>query len=684
MGSICRFDGWFSRRNFRQPVLRMDDREARALLGPMGLEAFRRRHWRSSIHHGRASLDVNPSDVFSTRQLEAYLFMARPQPHPSEMVVVREGIACSELRHPDEVLRAFAAGHTISLKNVHERWPSVASVAASLARLFDLVVRTNVYLSRSGVPGLPVHYDRMDVIVLQTEGSKAWSVLPQRSRVGDPAPSARPIEELGPPLEVVLEPGDVLYIPRGHPHRALCRSDASCHVTFSLDHQPYLRLLRATLDEHPLLEPEREDGQVTEPGVAELLDELRSLLTDPRARDRWVQQHRQDLERTRALPGRYLETLVTEIDGDTRLTRRRGLRTKLREHEDHVELHFGRSAVRLDPPALDAARMIDCSVDGFVVADLVGLGSDRQLELARRLVDEGLLELAGAEACAIGRPPSSRAFADAPTEVAPPSPNATRLRWEHAKDVFRAEDIEHYLFTVGPSLESGELVVHEDGIAADAKPSTPDELLRRLAAGAVLLLNDAHRRWPLVGCARAALSEALEIHGPASIVVRCRPSAGPLPIVQTQGRSTWSIDGIEQVLEPGDVMVLPDGLGVASAADAGPCCYLVLHAAAEGRGSEPYPSRYLESLLSLGDIRPTTQLRRRGGLRCVLEEDGDSVALRYGARVLRYPASLRPTARFLVDHRRFVVEELPGLTEAARARFAAHLVEEGLLEQVGP
>lgn len=93
--------------------------------------------------------------------------------------------------------------------------------------------QSNLYLTPALSQGFDLHYDTHDVFVLQVHGRKNWSV--RASPILSPLPGQTydhceldAGEEL---LGCTLNPGDLLYIPRGFYHSATSCEDVSLHIT---------------------------------------------------------------------------------------------------------------------------------------------------------------------------------------------------------------------------------------------------------------------------------------------------------------------------------------------------------------------------------------------------------------------------------------------------------------------
>ncbi|EKX40095.1 hypothetical protein GUITHDRAFT_143042 [Guillardia theta CCMP2712] len=96
----------------------------------------------------------------------------------------------------------------------------------------------------------PLHTDKQDVIAIQAQGSKRWRIYmpphPANKVMQDPFTRGKgndvlTFEELEEPLlDVVLEPGQMLYVPAGYPHvtdtvNGVKTKEESIHLTLGVD-----------------------------------------------------------------------------------------------------------------------------------------------------------------------------------------------------------------------------------------------------------------------------------------------------------------------------------------------------------------------------------------------------------------------------------------------------------------
>ncbi|EAT38759.1 AAEL009382-PA [Aedes aegypti] len=140
---------------------------------------------------------------------------------------------------PPDMWSFYEEGCSIRMLNPQTYLPGVYEMNVKLQEFFHCMTGANFYLTPPNSQGFAPHYDDIEAFVLQVEGRKHWKLYSPRepaemlARVSSPNFTQ---EEIGTPiLEVVLEPGDLLYFPRGIIHQAsTVPGHHSLHVTMSV------------------------------------------------------------------------------------------------------------------------------------------------------------------------------------------------------------------------------------------------------------------------------------------------------------------------------------------------------------------------------------------------------------------------------------------------------------------
>jgi lysine-specific demethylase/histidyl-hydroxylase NO66 len=131
--------------------------------------------------------------------------------------------------NPSDIWTNVDTSHcTLRLLRPHEHNDNVHALLSLLESEFGCQVGSNAYLTPLNSQGFAPHYDDVDVFILQLEGYKRWKVYaPFSKRETLPRESSRDytereVEEMGNGelMDIVLGPGDVLYLPRGWIHQA--------------------------------------------------------------------------------------------------------------------------------------------------------------------------------------------------------------------------------------------------------------------------------------------------------------------------------------------------------------------------------------------------------------------------------------------------------------------------------
>jgi bifunctional lysine-specific demethylase and histidyl-hydroxylase NO66 len=281
----------------------------------------------------------------------------------------------------------LADGATIVLQGLHRYWPPVAELCRDLEAVLTHPVQANAYLTPPVAQGLEVHADAHDVFALQTHGRKQWVVYEGRGE--------------DPTLDVTLEAGDCLYLPKGMRHAARTQEGASVHLTLGVRTVTWADVLDRALADiraDAALRTPLPAGFAHDPEaladeahrrLAAAADRLRTAPAGPAvsqaARAFWA-------GRVPSLRGQLQQVLGLDgIDDGTVVARRPHRRCALRLDDGTLVVDLGDRTVRLPASAEGAMRRV-AEVERFAVAALADqLDEQGRRALVRRLVREGLL-----------------------------------------------------------------------------------------------------------------------------------------------------------------------------------------------------------------------------------------------------------------------------------------------------
>jgi Cupin superfamily protein len=193
-----------------------------------------------------------------------------------------------------------------------------------------------------------------------------------------------------PVLDVTLQAGDTLYLPRGWLHEAKTSETDSLHLTVGVNVYTWMDAFRAALDSCARDVGFRRSPDGDDP--ADLLELLAGQLSTERVEGR----RRRKLVRTRrpVLGGQLSQLRALEsLDADTVVERRA---TVIFEFEGGTLSFEGKDVAFPGDAADDLAFIAQCD-EPFTPADLPGeLDDEARLVLVRRLVREGFLVISAA------------------------------------------------------------------------------------------------------------------------------------------------------------------------------------------------------------------------------------------------------------------------------------------------
>lgn len=297
----------------------------------------------------------------------------------------------------------FADGYTIVLDGVERHIRAIAALSQSIEVELNFPVQVNAYITPPRSQGLVPHYDDHDVLILQIQGSKTWHIyegadVPPRE-IQREKDKAVAIEDLPSPIDLQLEAGDVLYLPRGKVHEAETNSEPSIHLTVGVHAPTALMLAVGALYAQSFhddrlnaqLPPRHLDDADQRAALDALMRDTVKTVEDPSALARGLDTLADVLVRRGRCPPVGPILNAVGIDGQTLVRKYQPLYSSVKAEPGGVTLQFASLSVGAGPDHKAAMEFVSRSTEPFRVGDLPELSARQQIELTRSLIVSGFL-----------------------------------------------------------------------------------------------------------------------------------------------------------------------------------------------------------------------------------------------------------------------------------------------------
>lgn len=138
----------------------------------------------------------------------------------------------------------FRSRATVVVQHAEEVFHGLRDIWLALTTVFRTDVDAVLFATLGDVAGLVRHWDPNDTFICQISGRKQWSVYaPGTLHPVGPSTSGELGAHATPAWHGMLNPGDLLYMPRGWPHEPVPLDEPSIHVTFAVTHPTGLSLV---------------------------------------------------------------------------------------------------------------------------------------------------------------------------------------------------------------------------------------------------------------------------------------------------------------------------------------------------------------------------------------------------------------------------------------------------------
>jgi ribosomal protein L16 Arg81 hydroxylase len=309
----------------------------------------------------------------------------------------------------EKVLDQYAEGATLVLQGLHRLWPPLIDFAGALSAELAAPVGVNAYATPPASRGFATHYDTHDVFVLQVAGRKRWRIheptLPdplERQASGGRAEEVTAGTDSPAVLDVILDAGDSLYLPRGWLHSAVALGEQSLHLTLGVRAMNRYTIVESLLQlagNEPALRSgfplglDVTDPDQLAPHLDTTVEALRNWLAGVDAEDVSAHLRERAWPGTRPAPIRPLAqtAAMADLDADAVLAPRRGLRWRITAGSpDTVTVHLVDRAITIPAYCEPALRAL-LAGPSMRIGDLPGLAAADQLTFARRMLREAVV-----------------------------------------------------------------------------------------------------------------------------------------------------------------------------------------------------------------------------------------------------------------------------------------------------
>jgi hypothetical protein len=297
-----------------------------------------------------------------------------------------------------------ARGYTVRLPEIRNLTPQLSQLIRALEFVLHQPVRVEAFWSR-GDAKAPVHHDDYDIIVVHLKGAKRWFISslpsdlpnPWKTLSDGPARTDRLVE-------TPIQPGDLLYLPRGTTHRVDAVSD-SIHLSIGFVPLTLREAVIACLDylsdiDRPLRETVgARTGALAQAGdFADIPERLRGALSSLVGRcedDSFIAEALQ--KRSSRVIGN-LEKLAApaarpQLSPFTRLRHNRLGASHLVNNGARIDFAYPGGHHLIHSGVAESVSFI-ANTPEFAIRDIPGaIGDDIRLALAERFVSCGFLEV---------------------------------------------------------------------------------------------------------------------------------------------------------------------------------------------------------------------------------------------------------------------------------------------------
>jgi Cupin superfamily protein len=387
------------------------------LIYPYDPAAFFQKNWEKKYLYISRKDNSYYKNILNNDDLDLFLQNKNLQAENDNFILVKDGKKLdyehwAKKRHKsnqylvdiNKIFSILNQGITLIINSGHKSIPKLINFCNSLEKELQFRVRTNIYITPPTAQGLAAHFDEHDVCILQITGTKIWHLY--HSPIKLPCNKNHQIKDfpsLGEPdFTVELQPGDLLYIPRGLIHQAFTTDTTSIHIALGLYPTYRFELLQELVElaqDSPTFRKAIPHGFSDNEDKKLFKEEFRQLcqgLIDNLDVDSLLERRNKQFIAAKGTEddNRFQDWLqINQINLHTVLSRRKTIAFSTEKDAVNINVAFYNKTL-VFPKFLATSLTTILSSDYFTVKDIGGLINDEgKLQLVTKFVQEGFLKI---------------------------------------------------------------------------------------------------------------------------------------------------------------------------------------------------------------------------------------------------------------------------------------------------
>jgi ribosomal protein L16 Arg81 hydroxylase len=316
----------------------------------------------------------------------------------SDKVTLLNGTIIDKVNVP-KVYSKYNSGATLIINAAQDLFENLSSLCRSFEGFFKFPFQANIYITPPNSQGFIKHYDTHDIFLIQIKGPKTWCLYESKIKLATYLePNGDKHTKL---LDIEINTGDVLYLPRGIVHEAFSEEKSTIHVNLVpkqiFGYNLIEKLAKQAEGEDVFFRKSIPNSFSTELEVKTYVLQFKQKLTELLNKNKIESLLKTETENFTInqninVKGRFIDAINLEnLKLDSKVKQREGIEFLEKKVPGYSIINYGINSIKI-PDFIE--KSIFLNKKSFEVDQIQGLISKTgKLELVKEFIKEGFLEI---------------------------------------------------------------------------------------------------------------------------------------------------------------------------------------------------------------------------------------------------------------------------------------------------